>query len=179
MKLRSPEFENNQLIPARFTCEGEDINPALIIENIPSGAKSLALIMDDPDAAKGMWVHWVVYDIPLILRVEENSIPGKEGSNDFGRKGYGGPCPFSGTHRYFFKLYALDAALNLKETSYPPLNFRSPFTSLCHNAIITLDRRGFLTPPRRGGTGMSRLSRGKGILRHSLFAGRTSFASVH
>ncbi len=115
MKLTSPEFENNKLIPDRFTCEGEDINPALIIEGIPSAARSLALIVDDPDAAKGMWVHWVVYDIPLILRIEENSVPGKEGINDFGRKSYGGPCPFSGTHRYFFKLYALDTLLNLRE----------------------------------------------------------------
>ncbi len=115
MKLKSPEFENNKFIPDKFTCEGKDTNPALIIENIPSGAKSLALIVDDPDAPKGTWIHWVVYDIPLVSQIKENSIPGKEGINDFGRKSYGGPCPPSGTHRYFFKLYALDAILNLNE----------------------------------------------------------------
>jgi len=115
MKLTSSEFENNKFIPDRFTCAGEDINPSLTIEDIPAAAKSLALILDDPDAPGGMWVHWVVYDIPLISRIEENSIPGKEGTNDFGRQSYGGPCPPSGAHRYFFKLYALDAILNLKE----------------------------------------------------------------
>jgi len=115
MKLKSPEFENNKFIPNKFTCEGEDINPELIIEDVPVGAKSLALIVDDPDAPKGMWVHWVVYNIPITSRIENNSIPGKEGINDFGRKSYGGPCPPSGIHRYFFKLYALDCLLNLNE----------------------------------------------------------------
>jgi len=115
MKLKSPEFENSSLIPRRFTCQGEDINPLLTIEDIPNGAKSLALIVDDPDAPMGIWVHWVVYDIPLIRQIDEDSIPGKEGANDFGRKNYGGPCPPSGTHRYFFKIYALDTELNLEE----------------------------------------------------------------
>lgn len=115
MNLSSPEFENNKLIPKKFTCQGEDINPALIIEDIPEEAVSLALIVDDPDAPMGMWVHWVVFDIPIVNSIEENSIPGKQGINDFGRKDYGGPCPPSGTHRYFFKIYALDAMLNLKE----------------------------------------------------------------
>ena len=115
MKLTSPEFENNKFIPNKFTCDGENINPALTIEGIPGNAGSLALIVDDPDAPMGTWVHWVVFDIPIISRIEENSIPGKQGVTDFGRKGYGGPCPPSGTHRYFFKLYALDSALNLKE----------------------------------------------------------------
>jgi len=115
MKLTSPEFANNQFIPAKFTCEGDDINPSLIIEDIPRQAKSLALIIDDPDAPAGIWVHWVVYDIPLVLRIEENSVPGKQGINDSRRKEYGGPCPPSGTHRYFFKIYALDTMLNLGE----------------------------------------------------------------
>jgi len=115
MKILSPEFQNNEFIPKKFTCQGEDVNPALIIENIPKEAKSLALIVDDPDAPMGMWVHWVVFDIPLISRIEENSIPGKQGRNDFGRNNYGGPCPPSGTHRYFFKIYALDKKLNLTE----------------------------------------------------------------
>jgi hypothetical protein len=115
MKILSPEFENNGFIPKKFTCQGEDISPALIIEDIPKEAQSLALIVDDPDASMGTWVHWVVFDIPLISRIEENSIPGKQGRNDSGRNEYGSPCPPSGTHRYFFKIYALDKILNLNE----------------------------------------------------------------
>jgi len=115
MKLSSPEFKHNESIPKKFTCQGQDINPALIIEDIPKNTQSLALIMDDPDAPGGMWVHWVVFDIPVISRIEEDSIPGKQGINDFRRKDYGGPCPPSGTHRYFFKIYALDTKLNLAE----------------------------------------------------------------
>ena len=115
MKLTSPAFEHNKSIPAKYTCQGEDINPPLVIEDIPGEAKSLALIMDDPDAPMGIWVHWVVYDIGIISRIEENSIPGKQGANDFRRKDYGGPCPPSGTHRYFFKIYALDKKLGLEE----------------------------------------------------------------
>ena len=115
MKLTSPEFEHKGVIPSKFTCQGADVNPALIIEGLPNGVKSLALIVDDPDAPMGIWVHWVVYDIPVIPEIKENSIPGTQGSNDFGRENYGGPCPPSGTHRYFFKLYALDTQLNLPE----------------------------------------------------------------
>lgn len=115
MKITSSEFNHNQFIPKKFTCEGQDISPALDIEGVPKEAKSLVLIMDDPDAPMGTWVHWVVYDIPIIKRVEENSVPGKQGMNNFGRKDYGGPCPPSGTHRYFFKIYALDTFLNLDE----------------------------------------------------------------
>ncbi len=115
MKLTSPEFQNNKLIPKKFTCQGDDVSPPLIIEDIPAEAKSLALIVDDPDATTGAWVHWVVFDIPVVSKIEENSIPGKQGTNDFGRKDYGGPCPPSGTHRYFFKIYALAEKLNLDE----------------------------------------------------------------
>jgi len=114
MRLTSAEFNNNEFIPKKFTCEGEDINPALVIEDIPSNAKSLALIVDDPDAPMGTWVHWVVYNIPIISRIDEDSVPGEQGINDFRRQDYGGPCPPSGTHRYFFKIYCLDAELNLK-----------------------------------------------------------------
>lgn len=113
MKLTSSEFENDKWIPKKFTCEGDDINPTLIIEDIPVRTKSLALIVDDPDAPMGTWVHWVVYDIPAVPRIEEDSVPGKQGINDFDRKDYGGPCPPSGTHRYFFKIYALDKQLAL------------------------------------------------------------------
>lgn len=113
MKLTSPEFENNKFIPQKFTCEGQDVNPALIIEDIPDGGQSLALIMDDPDAPAGTWVHWVVYDIPVVSRIEEDSIPGVAGVNTLKEKTYHGPCPPSGVHRYFFKIYALDKKLNL------------------------------------------------------------------
>jgi Raf kinase inhibitor-like YbhB/YbcL family protein len=115
MKLTSPEFGHNQSIPAKFTCQGDDINPALVIEDIPEGTKSLALIVDDPDAPMGTWVHWVVYDIPVSSGIEADSVPGKQGRNDFRRLDYGGPCPPSGTHRYFFKIYALDRELGLAE----------------------------------------------------------------
>ena len=115
MKLESPEFENNGFIPKKFTCQGEDINPALIVEGIPEDTKSLVLIVDDPDAPMGMWVHWVLYNVPVVSRIDENSIPGEQGITDFGTKGYGGPCPPSGIHRYFFKIYALDTELGLKQ----------------------------------------------------------------
>ena len=116
MQLTSPSFDHNSMFPLEFTCQGKDINPELNISGIPEETKSLALIMDDPDAPMGMWVHWVVFDIsPITMRIKKNSIPGKQGINDFQRLNYGGPCPPSGTHRYFFKLYALDTLLNLKE----------------------------------------------------------------
>ena len=116
MKLTSPAFEHNQMISKKFTCQGNDVNPELNIAGIPAGAKSLALIVDDPDAPMGTWVHWVVFNIPPSdVKIKENSIPGIQGYNDFGRNNYGGPCPPSGTHRYFFKLYALDTELDLKE----------------------------------------------------------------
>jgi Raf kinase inhibitor-like YbhB/YbcL family protein len=115
MEILSPEFQSNGFIPKKFTCQGEDVSPALIIKDIPKEAKSLALIVDDPDAPRGTWVHWVVFDLPLINRIEENSTLGKQGRNDSGRNDYAGPCPPSGTHRYFFKIYALDKMLNLSE----------------------------------------------------------------
>jgi Raf kinase inhibitor-like YbhB/YbcL family protein len=115
MKVISPSFKNNEKMPARFTCEGEDINPALQIENLPEGTKSLVLIVDDPDAPMKTWVHWVVYDIPPAGRIEESSVPGRQGINDSGGKNYHGPCPPSGTHRYYFKVYALNKVLALNE----------------------------------------------------------------
>jgi Raf kinase inhibitor-like YbhB/YbcL family protein len=111
------------MIPARYTCDGQDISPPLQWSGIPTEAKSLVLIVDDPDAPdpaapKMTWVHWVLYNIPVDTPgLEENissaSLPGgtKEGINDWGRKGYGGPCPPIGRHRYFFKIYALDTVL--------------------------------------------------------------------
>lgn len=115
MIIKSPDFDHNEMIPSKFTCDGIDINPTLIIQDPPSGTKSLALIADDPDAPMGTWVHWVVFNIPLITQIDEDSIPGTRGMNDFRKLDYGGPCPPSGTHRYFFKLYALDTKLALEE----------------------------------------------------------------
>jgi hypothetical protein len=116
MKITSPSFKDNESIPSRFTGDGQDINPALDIKNLPAGTKSLALIVDDPDAPAKIWVHWVVYDIPpAIVHIDENSIPGKQGMNDSGTKNYSGPYPPSGTHRYYFKIYALDKTLGLNE----------------------------------------------------------------
>ncbi len=116
MNISSPAFKHNETIPSKFTCDGADMNPTLVIEGVPAEAKSLALIMDDPDAPRGTWVHWVVWNInPKIKEIKENTVPdgGKQGINDFRKHDYGGPCPPSGTHRYFFKLYALDMTLEL------------------------------------------------------------------
>ena len=115
MRVTCPAFGNEKFIPKKFTCDGPDINPTLVIGGIPAGTKSLALIVDDPDAPGGTWVHWVVYNIPVIEQIDEDSIPGEQGMNDFGKMDYGGPSPPSGTHRYCFKLYALNTRLALGE----------------------------------------------------------------
>ncbi|MCP5491874.1 MAG: YbhB/YbcL family Raf kinase inhibitor-like protein [Chlamydiales bacterium] len=117
MQITSPDFNEGEIIPKRFTCHGEDINPELNIEGIPPGTQSLALIVDDPDAPGKTWVHWVVFNIPITSKIERNSVPGEQGSNDFERENYGGPCPPSGTHRYFFKLYALSTTLHLENAT--------------------------------------------------------------
>lgn len=111
MKVTSTAFSHEGSIPSVHTCDGNDISPELSFEDVPEDAKSLALIVDDPDAPGGTWVHWVVYDIRPTDRVAQDSVPGTQGANDFGKQSYGGPCPPSGTHRYFFKLYALDTEL--------------------------------------------------------------------
>ncbi|OGD35055.1 hypothetical protein A2W39_01600 [Candidatus Azambacteria bacterium RIFCSPHIGHO2_01_46_10] len=118
MKISSPVFEHNQTIPVKYTCDGVDVNPPLIISDIPEGTKSLALIADDPDAPMGTWVHWTAWNIPPNTKeIQENEISSGaiEGMTDFKKPGYGGPCPPKGhgVHRYFFKLYALDAELDL------------------------------------------------------------------
>lgn len=119
MKLLSKSFQDNSPIPPKYTCDGEDINPGLLVKDVPKNAKSLALIMDDPDAPRGTFVHWVVWNInPSINEIKEGIEPdGLQGITGFARMGYGGPCPPSGTHRYFFKLYALDIKLDLVEGS--------------------------------------------------------------
>jgi Raf kinase inhibitor-like YbhB/YbcL family protein len=111
MKLTSKDFANNGNIPSEFTCDGRNVSPHLVWENVPDGTKSFALSVTDPDAPGGMWIHWLVYDISKELRViEKDSLPvgAKEVENDFCKKPYGGPCPPSGTHRYVFTVYALD-----------------------------------------------------------------------
>ncbi|MGQ9781235.1 MAG: YbhB/YbcL family Raf kinase inhibitor-like protein [Nitrososphaeria archaeon] len=115
--VSSPTFENGKFIPSKYTCDGDDVNPPLEIKNIPKETKSLALIVDDPDAPKGTWEHWTVWNIPPTESIQENTVTGVEGLNDFGKHSYGGPCPPFGTHRYFFKVYALDTLLNLSPNS--------------------------------------------------------------
>lgn len=122
MKIESSQFAEGDMILPKYTCDGKDISPPLAWQDIPAGTMSYALISDDPDAPVGTWVHWVLYNIPPDYNgLEENIKPEKEfkngmmqGSNSWPRIGYGGPCPPSGTHRYFFKLYALDKMLDLK-----------------------------------------------------------------
>jgi hypothetical protein len=118
LTLSSPMFGHMSVIPQKYTCDGEDVSPPLVIDNVPEGTESLALIMDDPDAPAGTWVHWVVWNIsPGMGNTPGGSVPpgAVQGKNSWGRVGYGGPCPPSGTHRYFFKLYALDSKLALQE----------------------------------------------------------------
>lgn len=115
LTVTSTAFSAGDMIPSKYTCDGANINPPLDIQGIPENAKCLALIVDDPDAPAGTWVHWVVWNISVTEFIEENTAPGKEGLNDFRKHQYGGPCPPSGTHRYFFKVYALDALLELPE----------------------------------------------------------------
>lgn len=120
--LTSAAFSDGEMIPRKYTCDGENISPPLSWVAVPESTKSFVLICDDPDAPAGTWVHWVVYDMPAETRylaedftdsaeLEDGT---KQGINDFRKTGYGGPCPPGGTHRYFFKLYALDAKLDLK-----------------------------------------------------------------
>ncbi len=125
MELKSSAFEQGGLIPAKYTCDGPDISPPLSWSDPSAGNKSLALIVDDPDAPSGTWVHWVAWNIPANARALDEDLPKREslpngmqqGMTDFRRVGYGGPCPPSGTHRYFFKLYALDTTFNLPSST--------------------------------------------------------------
>lgn len=123
IEMKSPAFQNGGEIPHRHTCDGADGSPRLTWTEAPAGTQSFALIADDPDAPGGTWVHWVIYDIPASIKELPESIASgetlasgaKQGVNDFRKTGYGGPCPPPGSpHRYFFRLYALDAAANLK-----------------------------------------------------------------
>jgi len=125
MEINSPAFAHGAPIPREHTCDGKDVSPPLSFAAPPPGTLSLALIADDPDAPMGTWVHWVAWNIPAGSRSLPASLPGKDtlpdgtrqGINDFRRPGYGGPCPPSGTHRYYFRLYALDTSLDLPATT--------------------------------------------------------------
>lgn len=122
IKITSSAFEDGGLIPAKYTCDGADVSPPLQWDAVPEGTRSIALICDDPDAPMGTWVHWVLFNLPSDAKELAQNIPteetlpngAKQGVNDFGRVGYGGPCPPGGTHRYFFKIYALDTELDLQ-----------------------------------------------------------------
>ena len=122
LEISSSAFAEGEMIPTRYTCDGPDVSPDLSWSGVPETAKSLALICDDPDAPMGTWVHWVLFNMPasadgLPAGVQPDATlenGARHGTNDFRRLGYGGPCPPGGTHRYFFKLYALDSALDLE-----------------------------------------------------------------
>ena len=121
IKLTSTAFQDGGLIPSNYTCDGANVSPTLNWSGVPPTAKALAIVCEDPDAPGKTWVHWVVYDIPPttmqlpegIVHEEKLSNGSKQGTNDFKNVGYGGPCPPSGTHRYFFRLYALDSETSL------------------------------------------------------------------
>ncbi len=120
-KISSPSFMHNADIPRDYTCQGADIAPALVWENVPPGTMSYALIMDDIDAPNGTWTHWLIFNIPVAitkLNTGTGIPPGAiSGKNDWGTTGYRGPCPPNGTHRYYFKIYALDNMLALTPSS--------------------------------------------------------------
>jgi hypothetical protein len=115
LSITSAAFSNNSYIPSKYTCEGEGINPPLDIKDIPDGTKSLALIVDDPDAPHGTFDHWIMWNIAPTGKIKEDSAPGKQGLNGKKEKKYYGPCPPSGTHHYHFKVFALDAEFELPE----------------------------------------------------------------
>ena len=121
LQITSSAFLEGEMIPTQYSCDGPDVSPDLSWSGIPEGAQSLALICDDPDAPMGTWVHWVLFNIPVSADGLPAEIPpdaalengARHGTNDFSRLGYGGPCPPGGTHRYYFKLYALDTELDM------------------------------------------------------------------
>lgn len=125
MDLKSTAFAAGGMIPSKHTCDGPDLSPPLNWSDVPPKTRSLALIVDDPDAPRGTWVHWVLWNLPAESRSLEEGVPkrdslpngAKQGTTDFRSLGYGGPCPPSGTHRYFFKLYALDTTLTLPSST--------------------------------------------------------------
>jgi Raf kinase inhibitor-like YbhB/YbcL family protein len=117
LTIVSPDFANEGRIPVKFTCDGEDVNPTLIVNGAPEGTRSLALIVEDPDAALTTFTQWIVWNIPPTETIGENTVPGTQGMNTLGKNPYRGPCPVTGTQRYVFRVYALDRMLNLKSNA--------------------------------------------------------------
>jgi Raf kinase inhibitor-like YbhB/YbcL family protein len=133
MKITSSAFQQGGNIPSKFTCDGGDTSPPLQMQDIPAAAKSLVLIVDDPDAPSGLFTHWISWNIsPQTTSIAEGSAPkAVQGTNDFGKSGYGGPCPPSGTHRYYFKIFALD-----KELDLPPASKRAQLDAAMKGHVI-------------------------------------------
>ena len=117
LRITSESFKSNAFIPVKYTCDGANINPSLVVSSLPVKTSTLVIIVEDPDANDGPFVHWLVWNIAPTNRIGENSVPGEPGTNDFGKLNYKGPCPPSGTHRYCFKVYALDNFLHLPSTA--------------------------------------------------------------
>ena len=143
MKVSSPAFGESESIPSRFTCDGSNINPQLNIDGIPTNTMSMAIIVDDPDAPGGDFVHWVAWNLPVSSQIKEHSTIGAEGRNDFGKNNYGGPCPPKGTHHYHFKVYALDERLAIPASSgKPELEHAMEGHILAFGELTGLYRRG-------------------------------------
>jgi Raf kinase inhibitor-like YbhB/YbcL family protein len=142
MILSSPNFKNREKIPVKFTGDGLNINPCLEINEVPIKTKSFTLIFVDPDAPMGEWIHWIIWNIdPATRKIAENNVPKKsiQGENSWGEKRYGGPTPPSGTHRYYFRLYALDTRLNIPENS----NKEKLIESMKNNILEKAELIGF------------------------------------
>lgn len=160
LELTSPSFKEGEVIPSEFTCEGSNRSPALYWSEPPQGTQSFALIMEDPDVSSKTWVHWVLYDLPVTVRNLPEGIPGLmqlangelQGINSTRKTGYYGPCPPSGTHRYFFRVYALDTVLNLD----PPAAGKEEVMAAMKGHILARGRlmgrysRSPSAKPRRG-----------------------------
>lgn len=120
MQIKCTEFSDQQMIPVKYTCKGDNINPPLVLSQVPKNARSLALTVFDPDSPSGNFVHWLMWNIdPNIKQIEPGRAPtgATQGVNDFGNPSYGGPCPHQGTHRYVFSLFAIDTTLNIPQTT--------------------------------------------------------------
>jgi Raf kinase inhibitor-like YbhB/YbcL family protein len=115
LSISSPAFKHGEEIPLKYSCEGESINPPIDIDNLPEGTQSLSIIVEDPDTSHGTFVHWVNFNIDPTKHIAEAHQPGISGHNGAGKTGYRGPCPPDGSHRYFFKVYALNTRLDVQE----------------------------------------------------------------
>ena len=130
--IKSSAFKDNEFILSKYTCDGVNINPDISIDEIPKNTKSLAIIVDDPDAPNGTFCHWLMWDISPKISIKEDSAPGTQGRNSFGENKYNGPCPPSGRHHYHFKVYALDTKLS----SLPPSTDKKGLEKAMKNHII-------------------------------------------